>query len=471
MSMNDNIILITDGYKPTHWVQYPPKTEFVYSYLEARLGGKFPATVQFGPQYIIGEYLAGQVVTAEKIKQAKRRFAGYFGSDKLFNEAGWQHILKDHGGRIPVSIRAIREGTIVPEGNALMTVVNTCKQCYWVTNYVETLLVQAWYTITVATLSYMMKNLIREFLIKTQGNDAGLEWKLHDFGCRGVSSMESAAIGGAAHLINFKGTDTLTAIDLIEEFYGLSNDKGEIAMSIPAAEHSTITSWGGPDQEIDAFMNMLTQFPTGLVAVVSDSYDIEKACKTWGTDLLDAVLARNGTLVVRPDSGDPTVVVPRILEILGQGFGFTYTTTGHKMLNDKVRVIQGDGINYESTRKILEAVASKGWSTGNLAFGMGGALLQQLNRDTQRFAFKCSAAMVGGKWRDVYKQPKSDPAKNSKRGRLMVIQTNKGIETIRENDNEFPDLLVEVFRDGNMLFQSDFDEVRARADGKSIVLA
>lgn len=457
--MYDNLVLMTDSYKVTHAKQYPPGTTMVYSYLEARSGGKFPATVFFGLQYFIKRYLTGAVVNYEKIDEAATLYSAHFGNAGLFNRAGWEHIVRDHLGCLPVSIKAVPEGTLVGEGNVLVTVENTCPECYWLTNYLETLLVQVWYPTTVSTLSYEMRKLIGEYLVATQGDEAGLEFKLHDFGCRGVSSMESAGIGGAAHLVNFLGTDTVPALRVAREYYG-----AEMAgYSIPAAEHSTITSWGGPEHEVDAFRNMLNQYPTGLVAVVSDSYNIERACvEYWGEELLEQVMTRDGTLVVRPDSGDPTVVVPKVLELLGGSFGFTYTKTWHKMLNSKVRVIQGDGINYESTREILEAVASSGWSTGNLAFGMGGALLQQLNRDTQRFAFKCSYVEVDGVGRDVYKQPKTDPSKNSKRGRMMLVDVNGVPTTMRQESSEI-NMLVEVFRDGRLLYDQDFDEIRKRA--------
>ena len=294
---SDNLILLTDSYKVSHYNQYPPGTESVYSYFESR-GGRFDEVVFFGIQYYLERYFAGVQITLEKIEEAAAFFTTHFRNPNLFNRAGWQYILRTHGGRLPVSIRAVPEGTPVPTRNVLITVENTDPACFWLTNYLETLLVQVWYGSTVATLSREMKKLIYGFLLET-GDPGLVEFKLHDFGFRGVSSVESAAVGGAAHLVNFLGTDTLAACVLAHEIYGADM----AGFSIPAAEHSTQTAWG-PEHEGDAYENMLDQYPSGQVAVVSDSYDIINACRNlWGKRLRDKVLAREGTLVIRADSG------------------------------------------------------------------------------------------------------------------------------------------------------------------------
>jgi nicotinamide phosphoribosyltransferase len=434
----------------------------VYSYFESR-GGKFPAVTFFGLQYLLRKHLEGQVVTREKIDEAEEIVNAHFGMPGLFNRKGWEHILKEHGGRLPVRIRAVPEGTTVPVSNVLMTIENTDKKCYWLPNYLETLLVQAWYPTTVATLSRNLKLRIGEYMDMT-GTRNGLEFKLHDFGFRGVSSTESAAIGGAAHLVNFRGTDTVSGLLLLRRYYG-ANMAG---FSIPAAEHSTITSWGGPLQERAAMQNMLEQFPKGLVAVVSDSYDIFRACKEiWGGDLKSRVLERDGTVVVRPDSGDPQEVVLKVLDILGERFGTTKNEKGYKVLPPQLRVIQGDGVNYDSVQGILAAMEANGWSAENIAFGMGGALLQKLDRDTQKFAFKCSNITVDGIDCPVYKKPVTDPGKNSKAGRLrLLMRSYDDCRTVEENSQDArgrEDGLFEVFRDGKVLKTYTLDEVRANA--------
>ncbi len=461
-----NLITATDSYKATHWKQYPPGTEKVFSFFESR-GGVFPTVTFFGLQYLLARYFAGAVVSAQDVADAKEYFAAHFGDKTLFNEAGWMRIVNTHGGCLPVVIRAVLEGTTVPTGNVLMTVENTDPELPWITNYLETLLVQAWYPSTVATQSREMRRVILGMLEKT-GDPALVDYKLHDFGYRGSTSVESAGIGGAAHLVNFNGTDTLAAINVARDYYG----EPMAGFSIPAAEHSTITSWG-KDREADAFENMLTAFPKGLVAVVSDSYDIFAACKEiWGAALKEKVLARDGLLVVRPDSGDPPETVKEVLSILGDAFGYSVNAKGYKVLHPKVRVIQGDGIDYEMLQNVLEAMANAGWSADNIAFGSGGGLLQKVNRDTQKFAFKCSAVQVEGAWRDVYKNPVTDPGKRSKAGRLALVrvagshQHQPTYTTMREEEAEARGLkneLAVVFKNGALIAEQKFSDIRARA--------
>lgn len=462
-----NLALLTDSYKFTHWRQYPPETEIVYSYFESR-GGEYPDVVFFGLQGLIKRYLL-QPITAADVAEARDFVRAHLGSAELFNLAGWTHVVEDHRGRLPVRIRAVPEGLPVPTLNVLMTVENTRPRCYWLTNYLETLLSQVWYPSTVATQSRECRRIITEFLAKT-GDISLVPFKLHDFGFRGVSSVESAGVGGLAHLINFQGTDTVAALVYGSRYY----HEPMAGFSVPAAEHSTITSWGR-DHEVDAFRNMIDQYGSGapgVYAVVSDSFNIFEACeKLWGEELHDRVITAENTLVVRPDSGDPPSTVVRVLELLGSKFGTTTNAKGYKVLHPKVRVIQGDGVDLQSIGAILQRMMDAGWSTDNLAFGMGGALLQRLNRDTLKFAFKCSAIRVGGKWRDVYKEPVTDPGKNSKRGRLKLVRERSELGrarllTVRDGDPEFegiPDLLQTVYEDGAILVDQTFAEVRERA--------
>jgi nicotinamide phosphoribosyltransferase len=452
----NNIILLTDSYKGSHYKQYPPGTEGVYSYFESR-GGRWSDIVFFGLQYYLKRYLAGEQVTAAKIDEAEAIFAKHFGHTSFFNRAGWEHILNAHQGRLPVWIKAVPEGSVVPNRNVLMTIENTDPRCYWLTNYLETLLVQVWYGSTVATQSREMKKVLLHYLEET-GDPSLADFKMHDFGFRGVSSVEAAGVGGAAHLVSFRGTDTMAGLLVARDFYGC-----EMAgFSIPAAEHSTITSWGR-EHETEAYENMLDQFPHGAVAVVSDSYDIFRACREiWGGALRAKVLQRDGLLVIRPDSGEPTRIVPEVLDILGERFGQEANAKGYKVLHPRVRIIQGDGIDFDTLTAILEAMKAKKWSADNIAFGSGGGLLQKLHRDTLKFAFKCSSATVASAERDVFKEPITDNGKRSKAGRMKLVRTTGGYATIPAHaDGE--DLLVEVFRDGVVLRDWSFADIRARA--------
>jgi len=460
MQSNDprpNIVLLTDSYKVSHYLQYPPGTQHVYSYFESR-GGEFPEVVFFGLQYYLQHYLAGQVVTAEHIDAADQLLAQHFAAGSLFNRDGWLHILNRHSGRLPIRIRAVPEGTPVPTGNVLMTIENTDPECFWLSNYLETLLVQVWYPSTVATQSRAMKRTLLDSLRRT-GDPSLIDFKLHDFGFRGVSSVESAGTGAAAHLVNFRGTDTLAGIVMARDYY----QEDMAGFSIPAAEHSTVTSWGRT-HEIDAMRNMLLQFPTGPVAVVSDSFDIYHACsQLWGVELRAEVLERDGVLVVRPDSGDPPTVVVEVLKRLGEAFGTRVNPLGFRLLDPHVRVIQGDGIDRQMLKRILQAMERAGWSADNIAFGSGGGLLQKLNRDTCRFAFKCSSVTIAGQQRDVYKQPVTDSSKQSKAGRLRLVRRQGELTTVPESATSEADCLQTVFLNGELVEPTCFADIRARA--------
>jgi len=457
INMTNNIILNSDSYKYSQWSQYPENTTVIYSYIESR-GGLYDATVFFGLQMFLKEYLC-QPITQDNIDEAELVITAH---GEPFYREGWEYILREHNGYLPVRIDAVPEGTVVPVKNVLATIYNTDPKCYWLTSFLETAILRSiWYPTTVATNSYENKKQILESLKKT-GDPESIGFKLHDFGARGVSSFESAGIGGAAHLVNFMGTDTVTALLYARKYYGADM----AGFSIPAMEHSTVTSWGR-ENEVDSYRNMLKQNakPGGLVAAVSDSYDIYNACKLWGTVLKQDVINSGATVVVRPDSGDPAVVVLECLKILDKYFGSVVNEKGYKVLNN-VRVLQGDGINHQTIRSIIFTITLAGYSIDNVAFGQGGALLQIVNRDDQKFAMKASAACVDGEWRDVYKDPFHDSGKTSKKGRLRLIKTEDKIKTINDRDplyNTVEDMLQPVYENGKLLRDQTFDEVRALA--------
>ncbi len=453
----NNLLLKTDSYKLSHAQQYPPKTQIVASYLEARNGADHDETVFFGLQYLLKRYLVGEVFTAQDIEQAKMVSAQHMGGPGIFNYDGWRRLYHKYGGRLPIRIRAVAEGTPVSTSNVLMTVENTDPEFYWLTNYLETLLLHVWYPSTVATISRAAKKVILRYLEET-GDPSLIDWKLHDFGGRGVTGSEAAALGGAAHLVNFRGTDTIPGIALAMDYYG-SDVCGD---SIPAYEHSTVTSWGR-DGEVDCYRNALKQYP-GMAAVVSDSYDIDHAIgEIWGRELKDEVMRREAPLIIRPDSGNPVeVAVQDADRLMRERFGSTVNEKGYHVLPPQVRGIQGDGCNLQSIERILRYLKMSGSSADNWAFGMGGALLQKVNRDTQRFAFKCSWAQVDGEGRDVWKDPKTDPSKASKKGRLGLRQTSSGWKTVPQGSPGV-EMLEDVFVDGELVREQDFDSIRANA--------
>lgn len=453
-----NPILNTDSYKLSHFLQYPPDTEYLSCYIESR-GGDFSQSVFFGLQMFLKKYLC-EPITQSHIDEAEE-IAKLHGLP--FNKEGWQYILRAHQGFFPIEIEAAPEGSLVPIHNVLLQVVNTDPQCAWLASYVETMLLRAiWYPTSVATLSQGCYKVIRDYLSLTADNCDGLPFMLHDFGPRGASSEETAAIGGLAHLVNFMGTDNLSAIMAARRYY-----HSEMAgYSIPAAEHSTVITWGR-EREREAYENMLSQFggKYSTMAVVSDSYDLWNAIDhIWGEELKQAIQISGSTLVIRPDSGTPIEIVPQALEKLMQTFGFTLNTKGYRVLPPYIRLIQGDGVNAQSIKDILEVLKNASISAENIVFGIGGELLQKINRDTQKFAMKVSAIYRNNEWHGVNKDPITDPGKRSKKGRLALIKNeNAEFETILKRDlNGKKNELELYFKNGALLRDESLDTIRAR---------
>jgi len=444
-----SLLTDVDSYKASHFLQYPPGAEYVSSYIEAR-GGAFKEQVFFGLQAYLKKYL-NRKITPEEIDYAEELWTAH---GLPFNRDGWEHILEKHGGYLPLKIQAVKEGAVVPIKNAVVQVVNTDPEVPWLTSFIETALLRAiWYPTTVATLSWSVKQVIRKYLVETCENpEAELPFKLHDFGARGAASYESAALGGLAHLINFQGTDTVGAILAARNYY----DADMAGFSIPAAEHSTMTSW------VDQFGG-----EGNIFAVVSDSYDLFGAiAKIWGDDLKEKVKTNGGTLVVRPDSGDPVVVSVEVVEKLGEIFGYETNALGYKVLPPYIRVIQGDGVHKGSIEAILKSMKTKGWSAENMTFGMGGALLQRdVHRDTMNWAMKANAIKIAGEdqWVDVFKDPITDPGKTSKKGQQALVQNPDGtFETLRRDKlaGDQVDLLETVWENGTMRRTQTLDEIR-----------
>jgi len=456
-----NLILATDSYKHSHFLQYPPEARVISAYAEARRNDFSDDVLFLGLQPFLIDYLGKPVTTAD-VDEAEAICAAH---GVPFNRKGWDAIVADHGGFLPIEIKALPEGAIIPSGVPLLQVENTDERMPWLPTFIETALLRAiWYPTTVATLSWKCANTIRAGLEKTSDDpDGQLPFKLHDFGARGVSSGESAALGGMAHLFNFAGTDTLEGILAARRYY----DAEMPGFSIPAAEHSTMTSWGREREEA-AYENMLDAFEGegNVVAVVSDSYDLDAAvADIWGGALRDKVLNRPGTLVVRPDSGDPIETPLRTVKALWEKFGGAANSKGYRVLNPQVRVIQGDGMNIASIAKLVDRMVEEGFAIDNIAFGMGGGLLQKVNRDTLRFAMKANAMKdADGKWSDVSKKPVTDPTKGSKAGRQAVLCENGKLVAARFDEiDPAKDQLVPVWREGQMLCRHAFDQVRERA--------
>lgn len=460
--LRENLILKADSYKYSHTMLYPQGVDYMMDYMESR-GGKFEKTKWFGLQIYLKKYLTNPI-TMDDVNEAND-FLKVHGEP--FDFDGWKYIVDKHDGYLPIKIRAVAEGTLVPTGNVLMTIESTDPKVFWVVSFVETLLLKVWYPTTVATLSHKMKEIIRESFERTsdlKGADleGALNFKLHDFGYRGVSSEESAGIGGCAHLTNFMGSDTVEGIRYANHYY---NNGIMSAYSIPATEHSTITSWGRKN-EFEAYKNVLQTFggKFPLIACVSDSYNIYNACeKIWGEQLKDLVINCGSTLVIRPDSGVPEEVVPKILNILEKQFGSATNSKGFKTINH-VRFIQGDGITIDSIPRIIDAIERNGFSIENLAFGMGGGLLQHgIDRDTQKFAIKCCAMRINGEMKEISKDPIDDQTKKSKGGLLELALIDNNYQTLKRNQvTEDIKQLVDVFENGKILKEFTLEEIRKK---------
>ncbi|UNY46988.1 nicotinamide phosphoribosyl transferase [Cronobacter phage LPCS28] len=427
-----NLCLNTDSYKVTHWLQFPVGATHSSYYIESR-GGEYDELMFAGITFV--QRVLEKGITVADVKRANKVYKKHFGAD-YFNYEGWMMIAEKMDGKIPVKIKALDEGTVVPVKHALAVIENTVEGFHWLPGWLEMFLLRAvWYQTTVATVSYHCKKAIVEYYDMTSdltGADRAMSIKtrLHDFGGRGVSSEESAGLGGSAHLYNFVGTDTVEALIFTQELFKEAEDFMP-GFSIPAREHSTTTCYGR-EGEMSAYMNSVTQFGKGIYACVMDSYDYEEAIKAIAEgEIKDFIIEQGGTFVARPDSGNMVDNIMFALNEFGKRFGYTVNSKGYKVLHPSVRIIQGDEIHsHKDIRRVLSWMEANKWSAENVAFGMGGGLLQLPNRDTLKFAMKMSAIKIDGKWMEVYKSPKGAEWKKSKKGRLTLIWTGKEYQTV-----------------------------------------
>lgn len=464
-----NILLTTDSYKPSHPPIYPVKMTRMVSYFESRgCDVGLDKTVFAGLLPIIRTYLEGQVVSEDKIREAEEFYALHL-PGKVFNADAWRRMNAKHGGRLPVKIMAVPEGTVVGLRNVLMTVENTDPEFPWLTNFLETLLVQVWYPTTIASNSRAIKELL--MLYHQDTSDAPVEsvdFQCHDFGFRGVTCVDQAALGGMAHLISFKGTDTIAGVVCAREHYG----EKMAGYSIPATEHSTMTP-RGRDGEFDAFEALLDAYPDApIVACVSDSYDIKNMVVNGiGGKFRERIMNGKQRVVVRPDSGDPVYTTLWLVQNLYLLFGGEINSKGYIVLHPNVRIIQGDGIDRAMIDKILATFKKYGFSSENIAFGSGGGLLQKFDRDTMKFAFKCCSVVVDGEERDVRKTPMEfnpegeyiQSYKLSKQGNLGLIKLKDGGYATEIDVPDKDNVLRPVFVNGTVVVRDTFQQMRERA--------
>lgn len=496
-----NPLLLTDFYKVHHNRQYPEGMTLLYSNFtprKSRLEG-VDSVVFFGLQHFIKKYLIGKfqrdffdVPIDEIIDQYK-----------LFIDVDTSHIEKLHAlGYLPIEIKALEEGTLCPIGVPCLTIKNTHPDFGWLTNYLETLIsCQLWQPITSATIANEYKKLLSKYAIETTGTAEFVQWQGHDFSMRGMSSVESAILSGMGHLTSFTGTDTIPAIYALKSSY---NASGLIGASVPATEHS-VMCMGQKESEISTFKRLLDLYPTGILSVVSDTWDLWKVCTEYLPQLKEEILARDGKLVIRPDSGDPVDIIcgnlnslqeslkvkekclPEnlgVIELLWDVFGGIVNEQGYKVLDPRIGAIYGDAITKERAIEICERLKAKGFASTNIVFGVGSFTYQYNTRDTFGFAMKATYGEIThntfpkdlgyGNYekvepREIFKDPITDDGtKKSKKGLLSVHNYASDVEnSIYVSDQqtweqEQKGLLTTIFKDSKLLKETSLDEIRLR---------
>ncbi len=480
-----NTLNLTDGYKVDHRTQYPKGTELVYSNWtprKSKIDG-VDKVVFFGLQYFIKKYLQEefdknffQKPKAEVLKKYRRRISAYLGPDAIT----YEHVEALHDlGYMPVEIKALPEGMLVPMRMPMFTIKNTLPDFFWVTNFLETILsCIIWMPCTSATMSLQYRKILDRYAEQTGGDKAFVDWQAHDFSFRGMAGLEAAMMSGAGHLLNFTGTDTIPAIDFLEDYYGADSDNELVGGSVPATEHS-VMCMGMEATEIDTFRRLINDvYKTGIVSIVSDTWDFWKVITVYLQELKNEVLARDGKVVIRPDSGDPVKIIcgdpnaaagtPEFkgaVECLWETFGGTMTSKGYKMLDEHIGLIYGDSITLERCEAICRQLEAKGFASTNVVFGIGSYTYQYVTRDTFGFAMKATYGEVNGEGRAIFKNPKTDDGtKISAKGLIRLDGNELEVTTMTDEvtmEEEAGGLLEVVYRDGEILKEVKLEEIRS----------
>lgn len=488
MSRRVNPLTRTDVYKLGHMCQYRPGTEFVYSYLQARCPQRTPykdpdhesfdQVVFYGLQYYLKEYLSQPLEPwmAEDFFETYRQVLDQEPSEDVKQKIRGLCEL----GYWPVHIKAVPEGTVLPVKNVLLTICNTLPEYYWCVGFIESLLLKVWYPITVASCSFQYRQLVDRLYDETVDEDLHFlkDFACHDFGFRSDSSEEGAALSGVAHQLSFVGSDTLPSLAFARDYYNAT--PGEVMKSVPASEHSVMCSFGRED-ELASFNHLLDLYPTGIVSIVSDTYDIYNVLTDFMVRLKDRILSRDGKVVIRPDSGNPEHIIcgnpdapfgsPEYLgavRLLDRVFGSSFNSKGYKVLNPKIGLIYGDGMYYARYKRTLNKLKDMGYAASNLVIGVGG-ILRNHSRDTLGFALKATCVKNNGEYIEIEKSPVTDLGKKSHKGLLRLDRVGDDWVT---TDQVAPDVesggeLVSVFRNGKLLIEHHFSDIRSRVQESS----
>ena len=479
-----NPLLCTDGYKIDHRRQYPNKTTLVYSNWtprKSRIKG-INKVVFFGLQYFIKKYLIQEFQEnffnkpkKEICKKYSRRINNYLGENKV----GIKHIEDLHDlGYIPMIIKALPEGVSVPVRVPMLTIYNTLPQFFWLTNYFETLLsTTIWLPCNSATLAKQYRIILDKYAKETSSIPEFVDWQGHDFSMRGMAGLEAAIMSSAGHLLSFTGTDTIPSIDFLEEYYNANSDTELIGGSVAATEHS-VMCMGTNAGEQNTFKHLITEiYPSGIVSIVSDTWNLWKVLTEYLPNLKNEILARNGKVVIRPDSGDPVDIIcgnlngktteerKGVIELLWETFGGITNKKGYKELDSHIGAIYGDSITLDRATQICERLKEKGFATTNIVLGIGSFTYQYNTRDTFGFAMKATYGEVAGKGREIYKDPITDDGtKKSAKGLMKIIKVNGEYKLIDQVswEEEKQGELREVYRDGKILIDEKLSEIRLR---------
>ena len=458
-----SLIFHLDSYKFSHPFAYPDGILAMTSYGESRLS-KSSVVVPFGMQILNKRFLS-QTITKANVDAAETFSIGHFGR-KLFDRAAWDKVVEVYGGKLPLIIRSVPEGTVMSGGQPIYTVTVFDEDLFWMSAAYETLIQRAiWYPTTIVTNDYVIKQKIKAFYEATGADMGMLPFSYHDFGGRGVTCAEQAEIGGASHLVNFLGSDTVEGVLAANFFY----KEAMSGFSVYATEHSVECSFGGSLEGARAYLRkqLSNAVPGGVISIVLDGYDVYREAELLCTEFREQIIASGCKVVFRPDSGDMMEVVPRILAMQERAFGYKLTATGHKQIQH-VGVIQGDGINHESLINLLTLVVSLGYSADCVIFGSGGAMLQKVNRDDLKFAQKACAILLADGWKGIAKDPITDHGKKSKEGVITLARnkTTGELSVERLDTGSLPDNLEDVMQLnyylGTLYNETTMADVRAR---------
>lgn len=481
-------LLLKDGYKVGHKFQYPEGTTLVYSNLTPRKSRNedIGEIVFFGLQYFIKEYLQYQFNEGffsrpkeEVLRQYQRRIDNYLGKDSIT----YQHIADLHDlGYLPLEIKALPEGTLVPMRVPVFTIRNTHPDFFWLTNMLETLLSAIlWKPCTSATTAYQYLKTFHLYARETVGTDNSfIPWQGHDFSFRGMSGIEDAVMSGAGHLLSFSGTDTIPAIDMLEQYYGADCTQELIGGSVAATEHS-VMCMGTQQDEVGTFRRLINEvYPAGIVSIVSDTWDFWQVITEFLPLLKAEIIARNGKVVIRPDSGDPVKIIvgdpdapvgspafKGAIECMWETFGGSITEKGFKLLDPHIGLIYGDSITLERQEAILSGLKNKGFASYNVVLGIGSYTYEYVTRDTFGFAMKATYGEVNGAGRAIFKDPKTDDGtKKSAKGLMQVYRDQQtGKLALKDEctwEEEAEGELKTVFKDGELLVEWSLQEIRER---------